>query len=53
VTKVPALRCQWALAATSILRFIEDDWALPRIGGGSPDGIAGSIDRVFDFKHSH
>jgi phospholipase C len=38
---------------TSILRFIEDNWALPRIGGGSLDGIAGSIDGMFDFKHSH
>jgi phospholipase C len=38
---------------TSIPRFVGDNWALPRIGGGSLDAIAGSIDGMFDFKHSH
>ncbi len=34
---------------SSILRFIEDNWNLGRIGGGSFDAIAGSIDGMFDF----
>lgn len=34
---------------SSILRFIEDDWGLGRIGGGSYDEIAGSLDNLFDF----
>jgi phospholipase C len=36
---------------TSILRFIEDNWSLPRIGGGSFDAHAGTIDGMFDFTH--
>ncbi len=36
---------------TSILRFIEDNWSLGRIGGGSFDAIAGSIDGMFNFTH--
>ena len=36
---------------TSILRFIEDNWSLPRIGGGSFDALAGSIDGMFNFNH--
>ncbi len=35
---------------TSILRFIEDNWSLPRIGGGSFDALAGSIDGMFNFS---
>jgi phospholipase C len=36
---------------TSILRFIEDNWSLPRIGGASFDAVAGSLDGMFNFKH--
>ncbi len=35
----------------SILRFIEDNWHLSRIGGASFDAISGSIDNMFNFKH--
>jgi Phospholipase C len=35
---------------TSILRFIEDNWQLGRIGNHSYDVVAGSIDRMFDFQ---
>ncbi len=39
---------------TSIIRFIEDNWLHgQRIGQGSFDGIANSIDNVFDFENSH
>jgi phospholipase C len=38
---------------TSILRFVEDNWlGGERIGQGSFDSIAGSIDNMFDFSHS-
>jgi phospholipase C len=37
----------------SIIRFIEDNWGLPRLGGGSVDAEAGSIDAMFDFDPSH
>ena len=36
---------------TSILRFIEDNWSLPRIGGGSFDRLAGSLRGMFNFNH--
>jgi phospholipase C len=37
---------------TSIIRFIEDNWLdSERIGGGSFDAIAGSLDSMFDFSH--
>ena len=36
---------------SSILRFIEDNWNLGRIGGGSLDAIAGSLFNMFDFSH--
>jgi phospholipase C len=37
---------------TSILRFIEDNWLNgERVGGGSFDAIAGSINGMFDFAH--
>ena len=35
---------------TSVLRFIEDNWRLGRIGDQSFDAIAGSILDSFDFK---
>ena len=34
---------------SSTLRFIEDNWDLGRIGNGSTDAIAGTIDGMFDF----
>ena len=34
---------------SSIIRFIEDYWGLPRIGSGSRVAIAGSILNMFDF----
>jgi len=36
---------------TSILRFIEDNWGLGRIGDDSFDQLAGSIEGMFDFSH--
>ena len=36
---------------SSILRFIEDNWNLGRIGGGSTDAIAGSLNNMFDFRN--
>jgi phospholipase C len=36
---------------TSILRFIEDNWKLGRIGNGSFDSVAGPLDNMFDFSH--
>jgi phospholipase C len=38
---------------SSILRFVEDNWSLGRIGGGSFDEIAGSLNNMFDFKSQH
>jgi phospholipase C len=35
---------------TSILRFIEDNWNLGRIGGGSYDVLAGSLLNMFNFS---
>jgi phospholipase C len=35
---------------TSIARFIEDNWALPRLGGDAMDALAGPLDAMFDFK---
>ncbi|MGB8835870.1 MAG: alkaline phosphatase family protein [Candidatus Acidiferrales bacterium] len=34
---------------SSILRFIEDNWDLGRIGDGSADETAGKLDGLFDF----
>jgi len=36
---------------SSILRLIEDNWDLGRIGSGSTDAIAGPLDNLFDFQH--
>jgi phospholipase C len=36
---------------TSIIRFVEDNWEVPRIGGGSFDAIAGSLDGMFNWSH--
>jgi phospholipase C len=35
---------------SSILKFIEDNWRLPRISG-STDTMAGSLSNMFDFRH--
>lgn len=35
---------------TSILRFIEENWDLGRIGNFSFDALAGSLKNMFDFK---
>ena len=35
---------------TSILRFIEDNWQLGRIGDQSFDAISGTLTNMFDFK---
>jgi phospholipase C len=37
---------------TSILLFIEQNWKLGSIGGGSFDATAGSINNMFDFSQS-
>jgi phospholipase C len=37
---------------SSILRFIEDNWQLGRIGGDSTDAVAGSLGNMFDFNPS-
>jgi phospholipase C len=38
---------------TSITRFIEDNWSLGQIGGGSYDAIAGPLSNMFDFTGKH
>ena len=34
---------------SSVLRFIEDNWSLGRIGGNSTDAKAGTLDGMFNF----
>jgi phospholipase C len=34
---------------SSILRFIEDNWELGRLGGGSLDEKAGTLNGLFEF----
>jgi phospholipase C len=36
---------------SSILRFIENNWDVGRIGNGSYDEIAGRLTNMFDFEH--
>jgi phospholipase C len=38
---------------SSILRFIEDNWKLGRLGHQSTDATAGSLLRMFDFNEHH
>jgi len=39
---------------SSIIRFVEDNFGLGRIGGGSSDAYAGQLNNMFDFdKHKH
>lgn len=37
---------------SSILRFIEDDFGLGQVGGGSSDAYAGSVLNLFDFSQN-
>lgn len=39
--------------ASSIIKFIEDNWSLGRVGDGSFDAVAGSLSDAFDFEHPH
>jgi phospholipase C len=41
-----------AIDQSSILRFIEDNWNLGRIGGNSSDAKAGTLNGLFDFTGS-
>ena len=34
---------------SSVIRFVEDNWGVSRIGGGSTDAIAGTLNGLFDF----
>jgi phospholipase C len=36
---------------TSVLRFIEDNWRLPRVESSSFDRVAGRLDGLFDWRH--
>ncbi len=36
---------------SSILRFVEDNWSLGRIGDQSFDALAGSLNTMFNFSH--
>src|SRR5262249_28758299 len=38
---------------SSVIRFIEDNWRLGRIGDGSFDELAGPITNMFDFSGRH
>jgi phospholipase C len=38
---------------SSVVRFIEDNWKLGRIEGGSVDARAGSLSGLFDFNRPH
>jgi phospholipase C len=38
---------------SSVIRFIEDNWGLGRIGNQSADAIAGSLAGLFDFNPDH
>ena len=38
---------------SSILRFIEDNWNLGRIGDGSFDALAGSMENMLSFSPRH
>ncbi|HLI86372.1 MAG TPA: alkaline phosphatase family protein [Bryobacteraceae bacterium] len=36
---------------SSVLRFIEDNWNLGRIGNGSRDAVAGTLNNMFNFSN--
>ncbi len=38
---------------SSILRFVEDNWSIGRIGNFSFDEKAGSLSNMFAFTHDH
>jgi phospholipase C len=38
---------------SSILRFVEDNWDLGRIGNDSADAKAGKLNGMFDFSTEH
>ena len=38
---------------SSIIRFIEDNWSLGRIGDQAADDIAGPLDNMFDFSRGY
>lgn len=38
---------------SSILRFIEDNWNLGRIGDQSTDALAGRLSNMFDFSRGN
>jgi phospholipase C len=38
------------MSHSSILRFIEDNWKLGRIGDQSFDALAGTLNNLFDFQ---
>ncbi len=38
---------------SSIIRFVEDNWGLNRIGDSSFDAKAGSLNNMFNFSHKH
>ncbi len=38
---------------TSVIRFIEDNWRVGRIGDGSFDAVSNSITGMFDFSYRH
>jgi phospholipase C len=38
---------------SSVVRFIEDNWDLDRLGGGAVDAQAGSLKHLFDFDSPH
>jgi len=37
---------------TSVLRFVEDNWSLGRIGSGSFDALANPLSSMFDFTQT-
>ncbi len=38
---------------SSIVRFIEDNWNVGRVGGGSVDAQAGTLNNLLDFRGDH
>jgi phospholipase C len=44
---------QQLTAQSSIIRFVEDNWRLGRIGDQSLDASSGTLDGMFDFRHPH
>jgi phospholipase C len=42
-----------AVAQSAIIRFVEDNWSLGRIGDQSFDALSGTLDPMFDFRHPH